>query len=119
MPKEYQRHRRVGDLIQRELAMIIERERMYPDMSMLTISTTDISPDLKNAKIYFTAFCPEDKRKELTKSLNEDAGHYRQLLSKQIALRGVPKLQFIYDNQLENANRVNDLIARANKSSDS
>ena len=98
--------------------MIIERERRYPDVSMLTISTADISPDLKNAKIYFTAFCAEEKRKELTQSLNQDAGHYRQLLSQQVAIRGVPKLQFVYDQQLENANRVNELIARANKASD-
>lgn len=109
MPKEYARNIRVADLIQREFAKILERERISQTSALTTVSNVDVSPDLKNAKIYVT--CLGDvEHKSLINDLQEDAGHYRHLLSKQLNIRVTPKLTFKYDEQLEQANRLTSII---------
>lgn len=109
MPKEYGRNARVADLIQRELAGLMERDRMDNSSALVTISNVDVSPDLKNAKVFVTCLDSESN-KELLAELKENAGHYRHHLSKQLNMRGVPKLSFVYDHALEKANRLTAII---------
>ena len=52
MPKEFSRNRRVAELLQRELAILVQRHTQNTDMGVVTVSTIDVSQDLKNAKIY-------------------------------------------------------------------
>lgn len=110
MAKEFGRNRRVADLIQRELANLMERERDDSEFSLLTISNVDVSPDLKNAKVFVTCLAGENKDTEPVSALSEKAWHFRQHLARSLNMRGVPKLKFIYDHNLERANRVTALI---------
>ncbi len=110
MAKEFGRNRRVADLIQRELANLLERDRDGSESGMLTISRVDVSPDLKNAKVFVTCFGGDNSKIDLVAELTENAWHFRQHLAHSLKLRGVPKLKFIYDSNLERANRVTALI---------
>lgn len=109
MPKEYARKTRVADLIQRELARLMERERIDNSGLLITISNVDVSPDLKNAKIFVTCLNDQGNTAFLSE-LQNNAGHYRHHLSKQLNLRTVPKLSFTYDHALERANRLTAII---------
>lgn len=110
MPKEFSRHRRVADLLHRELAKLIQRDTREGSMGLVTVSTIDISPDLKNAKIFFTCIGSVLTAVEVTAWLNEQAGKFRHELSHLLVLRSVPKLQFEYDHMLERANKLTALI---------
>ena len=110
MPREYGRNRRVADLIQRELAMLLERERSGKDAAMLTISKVDVSPDLKNAKIYVTSLDEVANESSLIKELNHNSPAFRHHLANSLKLRGVPSIKFFYDHNLERANRVTSLL---------
>ena len=109
MSKEYGRNVRVADLIQRALATLIERDRMSQSGALITVSNVNVSPDLKNAKVYVTVLGDTDE-KQLVSELQENAGHYRHHLSKQLNLRYMPKLTFHYDQQLVQANRLTAII---------
>ena len=110
MPKEFSRSRRVGDLIQRELASLIQRFTHDTNMGMVTISATDVSPDLKNAKIFVTCMGNDTDTGLVIASLNEHAGQFRHELSKLLVLRVTPKLCFKFDYALERANKMTSLI---------
>ena len=55
MPREYGRNRRVADLVQRELAVCIQREMSDTALKFITVSDVDVSPDLVNARVYVTS----------------------------------------------------------------
>ena len=95
-------------MIQRELAQLLERDRVGGETQLITISNVDVSPDLKNAKVFVT--CLGNTDTGFVKQLSENVGHYRHHLAKQLKLRGVPKLSFHYDHSLERANRLTAII---------
>ena len=55
MPRQYSRNQRVGDLVQRELARLIQKELGDAHLGLITVSSADVSPDLKFAKIFVTS----------------------------------------------------------------
>ncbi|MGL5708698.1 MAG: 30S ribosome-binding factor RbfA, partial [Aeromonas sp.] len=51
MAREFSRTRRVGQQIQREIALILQREVKDPRIGMVTVSDVEVSRDLNYAKI--------------------------------------------------------------------
>lgn len=110
MPREYGRNRRVADLVQRELAVCIQREMSDTALKFITVSDVDVSPDLVNARVYVTSLADDLDRDAVIKELNNLAGHYRHLLAKKLTLRSVPRLSFVFDHSVERGRRLTDLI---------
>lgn len=110
MPREFPRHRRVAELIQHEIAVLIQRDFSDPGAALITVSSVDVSPDLRNAKIFVTALGDAAQRPKLIKHLNEQAGHFRHGLGEVLRLRTVPHLKFAYDETLERGNRISELL---------
>jgi ribosome-binding factor A len=115
MPREFPRHRRVAELIQHEIAVLIQREFSDPGAVLVTVSSVDVSPDLRNAKIFVTALGDADSRPQLVKHLNQQAGHFRHGLGQVLRLRTVPHLKFIYDEAPERGNRISELLDSVRK----
>ncbi|MEJ2761275.1 MAG: 30S ribosome-binding factor RbfA [Gammaproteobacteria bacterium] len=115
MPREYGRNRRVADLVQRELAVCIQREMSDTPLKFVTVSGVDVSPDLKNARVYVTSLEDNLDKDRVVADLNERAGHYRHHLSKKLSLRSVPRLTFVFDYSVERGRRLTDLIDAVSK----
>ncbi len=110
MPKEFSRNRRVAELLQRELALLVQQYTQNSDMGMVTLSTIDVSPDLKNAKIFITCLGNTTDINEIVNVLNGHEGQFRHELTKMVTLRVIPKLHFEFDHSLEQANKLTALI---------
>jgi ribosome-binding factor A len=110
MPREFGRNRRVADLVQRELAVAMQREMSDTALKFVTISDVDVSPDLQNAKVFVTSLSDDLDREEVVSELNNYAGHYRHLLAKKLPMRTVPRLTFVFDYSVERGRRLSDLI---------
>ena len=117
MPKQYGRNRRVADVVQRELARLLQQEMADPQLGLITISAVDISPDLKNAKIFVTALGGAVGPEDVARILNEMAGHYRHELAGLLRLRSVPSLKFVYDTSIQRGKDLSDLIDSLSTSS--
>lgn len=110
MKKEFSRAQRVGELIRRELAEIIQREVTQPTLGIITISDVKVSPDLKQARIYITQLGGQLTAAEAVDYLNKIAGELRHHLARRLTLRVTPSLQFSYDSTIEYGNRLSALI---------
>lgn len=112
MPKDFPRHQRVGDQIQRELADLIRTEIHDPRISpMVTVAEVRVAPDLSQAKVYITVL--DDKGEETVEVLNRAAGFLRGQLGRSLHLRSIPALRFIYDTTAETGERLSSLIDQA------
>jgi ribosome-binding factor A len=112
MPKESSRGRKIGDLIQREVAVLVQREIKDPRIGMVTINEATVSRDLAFSDIYFTVL-PSENTKIVEEVLNEASGFLRSQLSKVLSTRTTPKLRFHYDNTIESGARMNKAINKA------
>tara|TARA_R110002072_G_scaffold98034_3_gene215871 strand:- start:6444 stop:6857 length:414 start_codon:yes stop_codon:yes gene_type:complete len=114
MPKEFSRGQRIGDLIQRELAVLLQVEIKDPRVGMVTLSEVKVSRDLAFADVYFTML-PEELAKEGTEVLNNAAGFLRSQLARLLSTRTTPRLRFHYDHSIENGAHMSKVINDAVK----
>ena len=108
--RPFGRNRRVADLVQRKLAAQLQRDITDPRYGLVTVSAVDISPDLKNARIFITCLGGEAHIDELIRDLNEHTGHYRHELAQVLTMRSVPQIKFVYDVSIQRARHLTDLI---------
>lgn len=114
MAKEFSRTQRVAQQLQKELAVILQREVKDPRIGMATISSVDVSRDMGYAKVYVTFLTVGDQTPEASlEALREMAPYIRSLLGKQIRLRVTPELTFIFDKSLTEGMRISNLVSKA------
>ena len=114
MAREFARTDRVGQEIQKEIAMIIQREVKDPRLGMVTVNAVEITRDLAYAKIFVTFFTLEGQNvDESIKILNEASSYIRTLLAKRIKARIMPELRFVYDKSMVEGVRMGNLVDKA------
>ncbi|AXF78302.1 30S ribosome-binding factor RbfA [Erwinia tracheiphila] len=113
MAKEFGRPQRVSQELQKEIAIILQREIKDPRLGMMvTVSGVDVSRDLAYAKVFVTFLNDkdEDEIKAGLRALADASGYIRTLLGKAMRLRIVPELTFFYDNSLVEGMRMSNLV---------
>ena len=114
MAKEFGRPQRVSQELQKEIAIILQREIKDPRLGMMvTVSGVEVSRDLAYAKVFVTFLNDQDEEavKNGLKALKEASGYIRILLGKAMRLRIVPELTFFYDNSLIEGMRMSNLVS--------
>jgi ribosome-binding factor A len=116
MAKEFSRTQRIGDQMQRELALLIQREVKDPRLGLVTITAVEVSRDLSHAKVFITVMGKDDDEdavKTNLRILNDAGGFLRMQLGKAMKLRTVPQLHFNYDASVRRGVELTSLIERA------
>ena len=81
--------------------------------SVITVTDVNISPDLKNAKIYIMSSSNEmNKDLVVTKELNKKSGYIKKIISKQLKLRFVPKITFFHDTSFEYSQKIDNILKK-------
>ncbi|HKN05120.1 30S ribosome-binding factor RbfA [Buttiauxella gaviniae] len=121
MAKEFGRPQRVSQELQKEIAIILQREIKDPRLGMMTtVSGVEVSRDLAYAKVFVTFLNDKDEAavKEGIKVLQDASGYIRSLLGKAMRLRIVPELTFFYDNSLVEGMRMSNLVSNVIRNDD-
>jgi ribosome-binding factor A len=116
MHQDFSRTDRIGQQMQRELAVLVRDELKDPRLGMLTIQAVKVVRDLSHAKIYFTVMGEDCDREECTKLLKVASGFLRKMLGQRMKLRTIPQLNFVYDDSIEYGAHLSTLIEDAVKS---
>lgn len=113
MAREFKRSDRVAQEIQKEIAVILQREVKDPRIGMVTVSDVEVSSDLAYAKVFVTFLFDHDEQAitQGMKGLEKSAPYIRTLLGKTMRLRIVPEIRFIYDESLVEGMRMSNLVS--------
>ncbi len=107
--KNFPRNRRVADVVQQAIAILLQQKSHDPRFQGVTVTAVDVSSDLHQAKVFITL--PEAAEvKETLKALNSAVGYFRSELAREVVLRSVPKLTFIYDESVSHGHRISELL---------
>ena len=112
-----QRQLRVGEELRHLISNVLLRETFYDQIienNNITITEVNVSPDLKNAKVYIMPLGGENKF-EVLDSLNKANGRIKKLISNNINLRQIPKLQFRIDETFEYAKNIENILQKIKK----
>lgn len=115
MAREFSRADRVAQELQKEVAIILQREVKDPRIGMVTVSDVEISRDLAYAKVFVTFLFDSDPDavQRGLEGLEKASPYIRSLLGKAMRLRIVPELQFVYDQSLVEGMRMSNLVTQA------
>ena len=112
-----QRQLRVGEELRHLISNALLRESFYDQIienNTITITEVNVSPDLKNAKVYIMPLGGENKL-EVLNSLNKSNGRIKKLISSNINLRQIPKLKFKIDETFEYAKNIENILQKIKK----
>ncbi len=92
---------------------IIKNDLNIPSVTeMFSVTEVDVSPDIKNAKVYISVYSTsEDKKQATFLGIKENASKIRKALSSKMSIRYVPELRFYLDEALEYGNKIDKILS--------
>ena len=111
------RARRVGVEIQKIVAERI-RELIMQDFPQVIASVPEVrvSDDLGVAAIYTSIHGAEDEE-AVRKKIQRNGKRLRQEAASALRIRKIPEFRFVWDDTMERADRIEQLLKKANNSS--
>ena len=112
-----QRQLKVGEELRHLISNALLRSSFYDEHienNNITITEVNVSPDLKNAKVFVMPLGGE-KKQDVLNSLNKATGRLKKIISSNINLRQTPKLIFKIDETFEYAKKINDILDKIKK----
>jgi ribosome-binding factor A len=100
---------RVAELLRERLALILLHKCADPRLKELTITGVEMSPDLKQARVFYVARAGVEAA-QVKAALAKALGFIKQELAREHLLRVMPELFFLPDEGLERAARVEELL---------
>ena len=118
--KPYSRSERVEKQILEIISSIALKNINLSYLGFITFTSVDMSPDLKNAKIYYSVLNQKFPDYELEIEINKKQKAFKKYLSPELHLRATPKIRFINDKQFlyqeDIDNLLNDSVLRQKNS---
>ena len=106
---------RISEEIRKEVSDIIRNDVKDPRIAEFSsVVKTEVTGDLRHAKIYVSVMAGEKERKDTLEGLKKASGFIRRELGKRLAIRHVPELQFIMDNSIEYSVEISKKISELN-----
>ncbi len=103
----------INELLREKIAIIIEREIEISD-ALITIAYVDCSHDLASAKVGFSVL-PDNKLGTTFDKLKKNSGNIAKILNKEIKLRKIPKLNWVFDSTEKNASELDKVFEKIEK----
>ena len=112
-----QRQLKVGEELRHLISNALLRESFYDEHiknNNITITEVDLSPDLKNAKVFVMPLGGKNKL-DVLNSLNKITSRLKKIISNSIGLRQTPNLSFKIDETFEYAKNIYDILEKIKK----
>jgi ribosome-binding factor A len=101
---------RVADLIRAELALLLTREVHDPGIGFVTITRVQMTPDLQQARVFYTALGDDTARKSTARAIERAGPFLRRQIGSRLRLKRVPELTFLYDESIAGQDRIEQLL---------
>lgn len=106
-PRRFSRMLRVNEVVREALAEELAKAS-DPRLDLVTITGVNVSPDLRNATVYYAALGRQSE--ETHAALQSARPHLRATLGRQVRLKYLPQLEFREDPAIEQGARVEAIL---------
>ncbi len=107
---QYKRADRVADVLQRELADLLQRRIKDPRLHRVTVTGVELSDDLRLAKVFYCFLGESAEQEIVAQGLAQARGFIRRELGKRVYLKFLPELDFRYDPSFEYGAKIERIL---------
>lgn len=107
------RARKLAVRIREVVATTLELQVKDPRLGMVTITDAKLTPDLREATLYYTVLGDDRDRSESAAALESAKGVLRAQVGRQTGVRYTPSLAFIADIVPQTTGRLEELLEQA------
>ena len=100
---------RIAQILRERLSKIFLRE-LADRIGFVTITDIKVSPDLRNATVFYSVLGNEEDKKNTAISLEKARGFINSDIGKSLHIKFTPRITFKYDATPANASRVYDIL---------
>ncbi len=105
---------KLENILVKEISYLLATEIKDKNIDFVTVTAVKLNNDLSMAKVYVTVLNVEQKE-EILNSLNHARKFIRSKLHDRIRIKQVPEILFIYDESIEQGNKIEKIIKDLNK----
>lgn len=108
------RTERINDLLREEISALVQREMKDPRLAgLVSITEVDVSPDLRQAKVYVSVLGSDEERSSTFRALGAASHFLERELRRRLTIRRMPELHFQQDDSIERGTRILELLDKA------
>lgn len=101
---------KVQDAIQKEVCAILQNELKDPRLGFVTITSVEMTDDLRYAKIFYSVLGKEEEHTKSKQALDSANGFIRRLIAERVQLRFAPEIVFKEDRSSEYSFRIQEVL---------
>jgi ribosome-binding factor A len=111
--RRYDRIARVNEVVREVLADELER-LADPRLGLLTITGVEVTPDLRQATVYYSALIPAkgEEEHDTEGALRSVAPQLQAAIGRQVRMKYTPHLLFREDPAIRTGERVDEILRR-------
>ncbi len=104
------RMEKLESLLTAEISQVLLKDLPNEGLGLATVTGVKVSRDLSHAVVYVSVLGDESRRQQTIASLQHASGYIKGLLGKRLHLKRIPRLQFVDDPSLRQADRIARLL---------
>jgi ribosome-binding factor A len=104
------RPERLAEALKEEISEVVGFELDDPDLQNATVTDVEVSPDMRDAKVYVLINGEDAEIRQTLRNLQHAATFVRQQVALNLDLRFAPHIHFARDTAEEYAARVGQLL---------
>lgn len=109
------RARRLAKRIMTIVATELQHQVKDPRLAMVTITAATVTPDLRDATVYYTVYGDADEVAGTAAALASATGVLRSAVGAQTGVKFTPTLTFAIDTVPDTASHIDELLAAARR----
>ncbi len=109
------RQERVNVRIVQEVSAIL-REIKDERIGFITVTRSEVSPDLRNANVYISVFGDDNTKMETMRAIGAKTSYVRKCLGKVMNTKVTPEVNFKIEKGIKTSAEISDLIKKARSS---
>lgn len=103
---------KVAEAIREVVSMAILAELKDPRVMGVTVTRAEVTPDLRQAKVYVSIMGDDTKQKLCLHGLRSSAGFLQSKIASEIDLRYTPRLEFVVDEGVKKSIELAAILKR-------
>ncbi|AVT30723.1 30S ribosome-binding factor RbfA [Plantactinospora sp. BC1] len=105
--------RRHAERVRELVASVVRTQIKDPRLGMITITDARITPDLRDATVFYTVLGDASDQAATAAALESAKGLLRSTVGKALGLRHSPSLTFVLDDVQDQVKQIDELLAAA------
>ncbi|MFQ5574270.1 MAG: 30S ribosome-binding factor RbfA [Terriglobia bacterium] len=104
---------RLQETFKEEIGDILQKGLKDPRIGFVSVTSVDISPDLRHCKIFVSILGDDEQREAALTGLNSARGFIRQELGKRVRMKFLPEITVKLDKSIDEGFKISELIDKA------